>query len=102
MRTRRISALVAVIVVSSLAAASADARKPIVSYLDGGVLKLHDLELGVDVPAPAITVPGMVPRYALSLDGRYVLWLDDAVPSACTSTTARAAPRWRCRASTST
>ncbi len=80
MQTRRISALVAVVIVALLAAASAEARKPIVSYLDGGVLKLHDLELGADVPAPAITIPGMVPRYALSLDGRYVLWLDDAVP----------------------
>lgn len=66
--------------VALLAAAPAQARKPIVSYIDGGALKLYDLELDADVPAPAITIPGLVPRYSMSLDGRYVLWVDNDVP----------------------
>jgi len=68
-----------VVVVGSLAlAAPADARKPVVSYVEGELLKLYDLELDADVAAPAITLAGPNPRYALSHDGRYVFWVEGA------------------------
>jgi hypothetical protein len=71
--------LVAALVLIAAAPAAAQ-RKPIISYVDGGSLNLYDAELGADVVAPPITIPGLVPRYSISLDGRFVLWLDDAVP----------------------
>jgi hypothetical protein len=63
-----------------VASPSAEARKPIISYIEGGTLKLYDAELGADVASPPIEIPGLVPRYSMSLDGRYVFWLDDAIP----------------------
>lgn len=76
MRIGRLTTCLAVIVVALIAAAPADARKPVVSYVDGELLKLYDLELDADVAAPAISLPGPNPRYALSLDGRYVFWVE--------------------------
>ena len=62
------------------AASPAAARAPLISYVEDGTLKLYDAELRADVPAPAIEIPGLVPRYSISLDGRFVFWLDDAMP----------------------
>lgn len=59
---------------------AAEARKPIISYVEGGQLKLFDAELNVDITPPSVAIPGMVPRYSMSLDGRYVVWVDDASP----------------------
>jgi hypothetical protein len=66
--------------VSGLAASPAAARAPLISYVEDGTLRLFDAEVGVDVAAPPIEIPGLIPRYSISLNGRFVFWLDDAMP----------------------
>src|SRR3712207_6081386 len=77
---KRLAGFAIVLVLSlALAAPAASARKPIISYRDpGNMLRLYDAETGQDVPAPAIQIPGLIPRYSMSLDGRYVVWADAA------------------------
>ncbi len=61
-----------------LAPASALAREPVISYVDEtGVFRLYDEELNAEVdPPPAVPAnfPGF--RYAISLDGRYIVFND--------------------------
>jgi hypothetical protein len=56
--------------------AAAGARKPIVSYVDGGQLKLYDAETGTDIPPPNVPVPAAGFRYGMSSNGRYVFYND--------------------------
>jgi len=61
------------------AAAPALARKPVVAYVDsGGALRLYDAEVGMNVGAPPLTIPGSPPQFAISHSGRYVAYLDAA------------------------
>jgi len=61
-------------------AAPAGARKPVVSYVDATthVLRFYDAESGTEVPAPALTIPGLRPGFAVSFDGRYIAYVDAA------------------------
>ncbi|MEA2375588.1 MAG: hypothetical protein QOD53_2051 [Thermoleophilaceae bacterium] len=73
-----------------ISCAPAFARKPIIAYVppaDGnpaattGPLTFYDAELATNVPAPALTVAilGAIPRFSVSLHGRYVVY-DDPTP----------------------
>ena len=66
------------IVAALFAAPAAEARKPIIADVDPATdrLRLYDAELGRDVRAPAITIPGPVRRFSTSLDGRYIVYVD--------------------------
>jgi hypothetical protein len=59
-------------------AGPAAARKPIIPYVDPATDKLvfYDAELGTNVPAPDITIPGPLRRFAVSFDGRFVFYAD--------------------------
>lgn len=62
------------------APAVASARAPLISYVgSGGVLRLYDAETKADVePPPPVTANFMGFRYALSQNGRYVVFNDAA------------------------
>lgn len=61
-----------------LAPAPPTGRKPVIAYVDPATDKLvfYDAELGHTVPAPDITVPGPIRRFAVSFNGRYVFWAE--------------------------
>jgi hypothetical protein len=63
-----------------LAAPVADARKPVIAYVDDATskLKLYDAETATEVPAPDLAIPQVnnVARFSVSHDGRYVGWVD--------------------------
>ena len=65
-----------------LAPATALARNPVISYVDeNGVFRLYDAELGTEVdPPPPVAANFLGFRYAISLNGRYVVFNDDAAP----------------------
>jgi hypothetical protein len=62
-----------------VAAGTAEARAPVIAYVDPVTekLALYDAETGAAVPAPDIAIPGPVRRYAVSHDGSYVLYADE-------------------------
>ena len=64
-------------IVLLLSSSAAEAREPVVSYVKNEKLRLYDLELDERVRGPKLTIPGMVPRFAVSLDGRYVFYSDE-------------------------
>jgi hypothetical protein len=72
--------VVAVALVALALPGTALARKPVIAHIDPTTNKLvfYDAELGTDVPAPDITVPGPVRRFAVSFDGRFVFYADAA------------------------
>jgi hypothetical protein len=61
-----------------VAPAAALARKPVISYVDeSGVFRLYDSELGTEVePPPAVPANFLGFRYAISLNGRYIVFND--------------------------
>jgi hypothetical protein len=61
-----------------LAPAAALARKPVISYVDeNGVFRLYDEELNAEVdPPPAVPANFLGFRYAISLNGRYIVFND--------------------------
>src|SRR3954471_20652848 len=75
-RMRWVTAVVGLATWLLLVTATADARKPLIAYLDpGGKLALYDTETDADVPAPDVTVPNS--RYfSVSADGRFVFYRD--------------------------
>lgn len=72
--------LVAPVVVAALALllpATAGARKPIISYVEGNQLRLFDAETGQDLTPPAVPTPTPAQfRYGMSLNGRYIFFTD--------------------------
>jgi hypothetical protein len=59
--------------------ASALARKPIISYVEGNQLRLYDAELGQELAPPAVPTPTPAQfRYGMSLNGRYIFFTDSA------------------------
>jgi hypothetical protein len=64
------------------AAPAAEARRPVIAYVDEGTSKLafYDAEIGSQVAAPDVTVPlvGNQRRFTLSHGGRFVAWVDSA------------------------
>src|SRR3954454_21493242 len=58
---------------------TADARRPVVAYVDQGKqLHLYDTQAGAEVPAPPLTINDPARGFAMSLDGRYVVYTDAA------------------------
>jgi N-acetylneuraminic acid mutarotase len=56
---------------------NAIARRPIVGYVDPqGQFALYDSETGTDLPAPAL--PANLTRFAMSLGGQYIVYVDPA------------------------
>lgn len=73
--------LVALAAVATLVAfllpATALARKPIISYVEGNQLRLYDAELAQDLTPPPVAVANPAQfRYGMSLNGRYVFFTD--------------------------
>jgi hypothetical protein len=69
----------AIAIVALAIPASASARKPIISYIEGNELRLYDAELDQDATLPvAVPNPAAQFRYSISLDGRYVFFNDAA------------------------
>jgi hypothetical protein len=63
--------------IACLLPASADARKPIISYVENNQLRLFDAETGQDLPPPAVPSPTPTGfRYGMSLNGRFVFFTD--------------------------
>jgi len=62
----------------ALSATPASARKPIVAYVDQTTNKLayYDTESGVNIPAPNLTIAPPLHRFAVSFDGRYIVYED--------------------------
>jgi hypothetical protein len=57
--------------------ATALARKPIISYVEGNQLRLYDAELNQDLAPPPVTVADPAQfRYGMSLNGRYIFFTD--------------------------
>jgi len=75
---RRLLTLAALLALA--APATAEARKPIVSYVDeAGQFRLYDLELAQELPPPAVEVPAgfLQFRWGMSPGGRYVVFNDE-------------------------
>jgi hypothetical protein len=79
--------LIALAAAALVPVAVADARKPVIAYVDEDAasptfnkLRLYDAETGSHVPGPDVTVPvvGARRRFALSHGGRFVAWVDSA------------------------
>jgi len=75
-RWRRISAALIAALIACLLPATALARKPVISYVDGGQLRLYDAELGTDAALPVPVADAAQFRYGMSLDGRFVAYTD--------------------------
>lgn len=80
---RPIAAIALVLSLATLAVSSAaQARKPLISYLDAqGSFQLYDAEAGANVsPAPPVPVPAEHNvnqfTWGMSLDGRYIVFTD--------------------------
>ena len=70
--------LVAFVLIAMALPTVAQARKPIISYVDqNGKLQLYDAETGKDVTNPPPITLGFL-RLGMSLDGRYVVFTDAA------------------------
>jgi hypothetical protein len=79
---RRISLAASLAVVAAIAVPGvAQARKPVIAYVDSTTNKLvlYDAETAAALPAPSVTVPGPVRRFSVSFGGRYVVWADAAL-----------------------
>lgn len=58
-------------------AGTADARRPVVAYVDQGKqLHLYDTQAGAEVPAPPLTINDPIRGFAMSLNGRFVTYTD--------------------------
>jgi hypothetical protein len=70
--------VLSVVIWLGLSAAPASARKPIIAYVDQTTNKLsyYDTESGANVPAPNLTIAPPLHRFAVSFDGRYVVYED--------------------------
>jgi hypothetical protein len=78
LRSQALVALFALIALLLLAG-SAEARRPVVAYVDQGKrLRLYDTEIAADVPAPVLTIEDPVRGFAMSHDGRFVVYTDAA------------------------
>ncbi len=68
---------VVALLVACLLPATALARKPIITYVEGNQLRLYDAELGQDLTPPpvAVATPAQF-RYGMSLNGRYIFFTD--------------------------
>ena len=72
---------IALLVLSALLllTAKADARRPVVAYVDAGKqLHLYDTEVAAEVPAPPLTINDPTRGFAMSLNGRFVVYTDAA------------------------
>ena len=70
-----LASLLALIVLPS----AAQARKPIVAYVDAGQrLHLYDAQLGREVAAPALAIPDRIRGFGVSSDGHYIAYRDAA------------------------
>lgn len=69
-----------VVLIALMFAASADARAPVIAYVDAtsGAFSLYDAQTGNSLAAPALPIGGIVKRFATSQDGRYVVYDDGA------------------------
>lgn len=64
-----------------LAPATALARYPVISYIDeNGVFRLYDAEFGSELDPPPVPANFLGFRYAISPDGRYIVFNDDPAP----------------------
>jgi Ca2+-binding RTX toxin-like protein len=70
-RRKLLIATAIAVVVSFLVPGVAGARKPIISYLQGGQVHFYDAQLGTEL-APVDVSPG-ASRFGVSLNGRFVL-----------------------------
>jgi len=71
--------LAALATILLIAPAAATARKPIISYVEGGQLKLYDAETGKDLaPLPIAVANANQFRHGISQSGRYVVFTDAA------------------------
>jgi hypothetical protein len=78
MRPRLTHLLIAPVLIAVALPTAAQARRPIISYVDNGSkLQLYDAETGKDVTNPP-PIPAGFLRLSLSLDGRYVVFTDAA------------------------
>ena len=80
MLLRKPVSVVALAAVAALAlAGAADARRPVVAYVDQAKkLHLYDTQTGAEVPAPALTIADSTRGFAMSLNGRFVVYTDPA------------------------
>src|SRR3954471_11257776 len=59
--------------------AAAQARKPVVAYVDPGQrLHLYDAETGREMAAPALTIPDRTRGLGVSSNGRFIAYRDAA------------------------
>ena len=65
---------------TALATPIASAREPVVAYVnpDTGAFSLYDVATGKDLAAPALDIGGIVKRFSISRNGRYVVYRDSA------------------------
>jgi hypothetical protein len=64
------------VVAMGSAAAGASARDPVIAYLDASrQLQLYDSQVGVAVSSPALTVKSSQNAFAVSFDGRYIVYI---------------------------
>jgi len=78
-RRHRLGLVVAAVatLIACLLPATSLARKPIISYVEGGQLRLFDAETGQDLAPPAVPTPTPAQfRYGMSLNGRYIFFTD--------------------------
>jgi hypothetical protein len=76
LRSPLAAALIAVSAVLALAG-TADARRPVVAYVDQGKqLHLYDTQTATEVPAPPLTINDPLRGFAMSLNGRFVVYTD--------------------------
>jgi hypothetical protein len=77
--SRRPLAVAAALALTVLAAPAAQARNPVVAWVDDGQkLHLYDSQLGRGLPAPALTIPDRTRGFGVSPNGRFVAYRDAA------------------------
>jgi hemolysin type calcium-binding protein len=76
--SRSLTVVVSIVAAMLLATAAAQARKPVIAYVEGGQFKLFDAEAGTDIAPPPIPVAAAGFRFGMSSNGRYVFFNDAA------------------------
>jgi hypothetical protein len=60
------------------AAAPAEARRPVIAYVEEGtqLLRFHDTQTGGTLPGPSLAIPNPIRAFGVSPDGRFVAFHD--------------------------